>query len=235
MTTPLITLTDVAKDYQLGINTVRVLHDISISINEGEFVSIVGPSGSGKSTLMNVLGFLDTPTEGTYHLGGRKTQRFSRDELADIRAHQVGFVFQSFHLLSQKTVLENVMLPLLYRTDIPKRQRQELAYTALQKAQLEEKVWHNKTNAISGGQRQRVAIARSLVGNPTLLLADEPTGNLDSKTGTQVVKTLTELNRKHGTTIIMITHDDELAEVADRIITIVDGVITSDRSNINSV
>lgn len=228
MTTPLIALKNVAKDYQLGINTVRVLHDVTLSIHQGEFVSIVGPSGSGKSTLMNVLGFLDSPSEGTYHLNERKTQTFSSDELADIRAHQVGFVFQSFHLLSQKTVRENVMLPLLYRDDIPKWKRKEMAHTALEKAQLEEKVWDNKTNAISGGQRQRVAIARSLVGNPTLLLADEPTGNLDTKTGAQVVDTLTELNREHGTTVIMITHDDELAKAADRIITIVDGKIVND-------
>jgi putative ABC transport system ATP-binding protein len=229
MTTPLIAFNKVAKDYSLGINTVRVLNDVTLSIHAGEFISIVGPSGSGKSTLMNLLGFLDIPSIGTYHFKDRKTESFTSDELADIRAHQVGFVFQSFHLLSQKTVLENVMLPLLYRDDIPKSKRVAMAKTALGKAQLEEKVWHNKTNAISGGQRQRVAIARSLVGNPTLLLADEPTGNLDTKTGAQVVATLTELNREHGTTVIMITHDDSLAQAADRIITIVDGEIMSDQ------
>jgi putative ABC transport system ATP-binding protein len=230
MSTPLISFYKVAKDYTLGINTVRVLHDITLSIHSGEFISIVGPSGSGKSTLMNLLGFLDIPSTGSYHFKDRKTETFTSDELADIRAHQVGFVFQSFHLLSQKTVLDNVMLPLLYRDDIPKSERVEMAKTALHKAQLEEKVWLNKTNAISGGQRQRVAIARSLVGNPTLLLADEPTGNLDTKTGAQVVSTLTELNREHGTTVIMITHDDTLAQTADRIITIVDGEIMSDQA-----
>jgi putative ABC transport system ATP-binding protein len=229
MSTSLITFNSVAKDYALGVNTVRVLNDITLSIHAGEFISIVGPSGSGKSTLMNLLGFLDIPSTGSYHFKDRKTESFSSDELADIRAHQVGFVFQSFHLLSQKTVLDNVMLPLLYRDDIPKSKRIEMAKTALGKAQLEEKVWHNKTNAISGGQRQRVAIARSLVGNPALLLADEPTGNLDTKTGAQVVATLTELNREHGTTVIMITHDDNLAQAADRIITIVDGEIMSDK------
>lgn len=230
MTTPLIACTDISKSFTVGTQTIEILHDLTFSIERGEFLAIVGPSGSGKSTTMNILGFLDTPTEGSYRLEGVPTESFSSSQLADIRAHKVGFIFQSFHLLSQKTVFENVMLPLLYRRDVQRGERHGRAARALEQAQLEEAMWHKKTNVISGGQSQRVAIARALVGSPSLILADEPTGNLDTKTGAHVLETLTALNRTLGTTIIMITHDQTVAAAADRTITIVDGKITSDIS-----
>ncbi len=224
----LIHLEALYKDYHMGKLIVPVLKDIFLEIKAGEYIAIVGPSGSGKSTLMNMLGFLDIPTKGHYHFKDKETHAFSEKKLAQIRSQEVGFIFQSFHLLAHKTVFDNVMLPLLYRSDIPKNKRKEYTREALKLARLEERYWHHKTNQISGGQRQRVAIARALVGKPSLILADEPTGNLDSKTGSEVLETLSSLNKEEGTTVIIITHDNYVAEHADRVVHIVDGIISAD-------
>ena len=206
---------------------------VSFKIEEGEFVAIVGPSGSGKSTLMHILGALDSPTSGEYLLDGKNVSEFSDDELADIRKNKIGFVFQSFNLLPRATVLRNVMLPLIY-ADIPKETREEKARMALLNAGLDEGHFEHLSNQLSGGQMQRVAIARALVNNPSLILADEPTGNLDTKTGEIVLGTFQELNKKQGRTIILITHERDVAEHADRIITIRDGAIVGDKKNLHN-
>lgn len=229
----LIKLDAIDKDYYLGQTKVSVLKKVHLEIDKGEYIAIVGPSGSGKSTLMNLLGFLDVPTSGEYFFKGKSTQDFSSDELAMIRSRQIGFVFQSFHLLSHKTVFDNVMLPLLYRDDISWSDRPRYVREALEAARLEKKLWHHKTNQISGGQRQRVAIARALVGKPSLILADEPTGNLDSRTGQEVLETMASLNKDLGTTVAIITHDHYVAEHAHRVIQIIDGVVSSDNKKIN--
>src|SRR3989338_5432178 len=188
----------------------QVLKRVSFSIASGEFIAIMGPSGSGKSTLMNILGCLDTATSGTYKFDGKDISNLSDDELADIRSNKIGFVFQSFNLLSRATVLRNVILPLVYGA-LPKAERETQAKQALVSAGLEEERWHHKSNQLSGGQMQRVAIARALVNNPALVLADEPTGNLDTKTGEVVLGTFQRLNRE-GHTIILITHEQSVAE-----------------------
>ena len=216
------------KIYKNGDVESHVLKDISFKIEDGEFVAIMGPSGSGKSTLMNILGALDTASSGEYLLDGKDVSTLTDDELADIRKNKIGFVFQSFNLLKKSSVLRNVMLPLVY-TGMSKEKREKIAKECLHKANLEESKFNNLTNQLSGGQMQRVAIARALVNNPSLILADEPTGNLDTKTGDFVLKTFQDINDEHGHTIVLITHEPEIAECTDRIIFIRDGIIASDK------
>ncbi len=217
---------NIIKTYVNGDNSVTVLRGVSFSINKGEFVAITGPSGSGKSTMMHILGALDTPTSGKYILDGHDVSSLSEDELADIRSKKIGFVFQSFNLLSRTTVWRNVQLPLIY-SHTPHSDRDKLISKALNDAQIEKSKFSNLSNQLSGGQMQRVAIARALVNDPEIILADEPTGNLDQKTGKAVLDTFQELSDQ-GKTIILITHDQYVASHAERIIQIIDGEITSD-------
>lgn len=217
------------KTYVNGDVETKVLKDVSFTIQDGEFVAIMGPSGSGKSTIMHILGALDTPTEGKYILDGKDVSTLSDDELAIIRRQKIGFVFQSFNLLPRATVLRNVALPLVY-AGINYTEREELAKKASLQAGLDESRFYHLSNQLSGGQMQRVAIARALVNNPSLLLADEPTGNLDTKTGDIVLGTFQRLNQE-GHTIILITHEPYVAQHADRIIQIRDGQILSDEKN----
>ena len=217
---------NITKIYKSEVFETYALKDVSFTIKEGEFVAIIGPSGSGKSTLMHILGCLDTPTSGQYFLDGHDVSTFSDDELADIRKNKIGFVFQSFNLLPRTTVLRNVILPLIY-AGIPKEEREARAKDALKSAGLDETNFYHLSNQLSGGQMQRVAIARALINNPSLILADEPTGNLDSKTGEIILETFQNLN-KQGRTIILITHEKYIAEHANRIISLKDGEIIED-------
>lgn len=224
----MIEIKNISKIYKTGEVNFYALKNIGFKINDGEFVAIMGPSGSGKSTLMHILGALDTPTSGTYFLDGKDVSTLSDDELADIRQDKIGFVFQSFNLLPRATVLRNVMLPLIYE-GVNKEERKTRAVSALKAAGLEEDHFHHLSNQLSGGQIQRVAIARALVNNPSLILADEPTGNLDTKTGEIVLGTFQKLNLEQEKTIVLITHEPDVAEHAKRIIHIRDGQIVDDR------
>jgi len=224
---------NIKKAYKSEAENTIVLKGISFLVEDGEFVAIMGPSGSGKSTLMHILGALDTPTDGQYFLDGHDVSTFSDDELADIRKNKIGFVFQSYNLLPRTTVMRNVILPLIY-SKVPPEEREKRAQTELLNAGLNESHFHHLSNQLSGGQMQRVAIARALVNNPSLILADEPTGNLDTKTGEIVLNTFQNLNRKQKRTILLITHERYVAEHADRIIHIRDGIIIEDEKIIKS-
>ena len=213
------------KHYQVGSEKVEALKGITFSVERGEFISIMGPSGSGKTTLMNIIGCLDTPTNGTYFLNNKPVSELTDDELAHIRNDEIGFVFQSFHLLARNSALENVMLPLKYAGE-NKKNAIKRSNEALDKVGLSDRSNHSPSE-LSGGQQQRVAIARALVNRPSILFADEPTGNLDSKTGEDVMNLFKDLNEK-GQTIILITHEDSIAQQSNRIITIMDGLIKSD-------
>src|SRR6185436_9852432 len=221
----LIKTDDLWKTYEMGSTELHALQGISFSIQSNEYVAIMGPSGSGKSTLMNLIGCLDTPTKGEYWLNGRLVSEMDDDELAHIRNKEIGFVFQTFNLLPRATALHNVELPLIY-SGIPARERSEQAKKALSMVELGERM-HHKPNELSGGQRQRVAIARALVNNPSIILADEPTGNLDSQTGLEIMKLFDKL-QSEGNTIILVTHERDIAAYAHRIISIRDGKIASD-------
>ncbi len=222
----IITVSNLAKNYYLDETVVEILKDISLSIGRGEFISIVGPSGSGKSTLMHILGLLDRPTEGKYFFRGRDTGALSDDELARIRNSELGFIFQSFNLLNRTTVLENVKLPLAYADAATKRTGDARARQLIESVGLSHRL-DNWPSQLSGGEQQRVAIARALMNNPAVIFADEPTGNLDSKSGGQVMKLLHDLHEQ-GHTVVMVTHDPDIAAQAERIIHIRDGQITAD-------
>jgi len=225
----LIELKDIHKSYPLDGFDLEILKGITLKIEKGEFVAIMGPSGSGKSTLMNILGCLDTPSSGSYMLDGQAVQNLSADELAEIRNQKIGFVFQGFNLLSRTTAVENVELPMVY-SNTPSKLRQERAQKALTAVGLSERM-HHMPNQLSGGQQQRVAIARAIVNEAPIIFADEPTGNLDTKMSVEIMQLFTELNEKMGRTIILVTHEEDIARYAKRIIKIVDGEINSDRRN----
>lgn len=226
----LITLTDIGRKYVIGAETIHALKSVSLNINKGEFVALMGPSGSGKSTLMNILGCLDTPSKGVYILNGNQVSEMSDSELAEIRNKEIGFVFQTFNLLPRSSSLENVALPLVY-AGIGKAERERRAQHTLENVGLGNRV-HHKPNELSGGQRQRVAVARALVNNPSIILADEPTGNLDTKTSVEIMGLLEEIHSK-GNTIILVTHEEDIAQHAHRIVRMRDGLIENDYLNPN--
>ena len=224
----IIRLEKIEKDYHVGVHTVRALEAINLTILKNEYVALMGPSGSGKSTLMNILGCLDRPTAGKYTLNGKDVSSMTENELAEARNHEIGFVFQTFNLLPRSSALENVMLPLVY-AGLGKQERMARAGQVLEQVQLSDRVSH-KPNELSGGQRQRVAIARALVNHPSIILADEPTGNLDSKTSIEIMGLFENIHEK-GNTIILVTHEEDIARHAHRIIRLLDGRIDSDSQN----
>ena len=225
MNEPLIRTEDLWKTYEMGSEKIHALHGVTFELHKNEYIAIMGPSGSGKSTLMNLIGCLDTPTKGNYYLNGKLVSDMDDDELAYIRNREIGFVFQTFNLLPRASALQNVELPLTY-AGIPTSQRKEMANRAIEQVELGSRK-HHKPNELSGGQRQRVAIARALVNNPSIILADEPTGNLDSKTGLEIMALFKRLHEE-GNTIVLVTHEAEVAQQANRIIHILDGKINSD-------
>src|SRR6201995_5246366 len=229
---PLITLKDIGRKYVIGTEIIHALKSVSLTINKGEFVALMGPSGSGKSTLMNILGCLDTPTKGDYILNGINVSNMTDNELAEVRNSEIGFVFQTFNLLPRNTALDNVALPLIY-AGINKEGRQERAKTALQNVGLGNRVDH-KPNELSGGQRQRVAVARALINDPSIILADEPTGNLDTKTSIEIMGLIEDIHAK-GNTIILVTHEEDIALHAHRIVRMRDGLIEKDYPNENII
>ena len=230
MANPLIKITNIKRDFPLGDEIIYVLKGIDLEINKGEYVALMGPSGSGKSTLMNILGCLDTPTSGTYILNGKHVSEMQDDELAGIRNKEIGFVFQTFNLMPRTTALDNVALPMVYAGH-SKSERVERATEVLTQVGLQDRMDH-KPNQLSGGQRQRVAVARALVNKPSIILADEPTGNLDSKTSVEIMNLFNEIHA-NGNTVILVTHEEDIAAYAHRIIRLRDGLIESDTINPN--
>jgi putative ABC transport system ATP-binding protein len=230
MSQPIIDIKGITRDFQMGSETVNVLKGIDLTINKGEYVALMGPSGSGKSTLMNLLGCLDTPTAGRYILNGKPVSQMRDDELAGIRNKEIGFVFQTFNLLPRTTALDNVALPMVY-AGYKKPERNARASKVLTQVGLSDRMDH-KPNQLSGGQRQRVAVARALVNNPSIILADEPTGNLDSKTSVEIMKLFGEIHA-NGNTVILVTHEEDIAAYAHRVIRLRDGVIETDNINPN--
>jgi len=227
----LIDIRDITKVYDMGEERVRALDGVTVGVDRGEYVAIMGPSGSGKSTLMNLIGCLDTPTSGSYVLNGREVAQMTDDELAQIRNQEIGFVFQTFNLLPRTTALQQVELPLVY-TGVPKRERRDRAVQALEAVGLGDRMGHHP-NELSGGQRQRVAVARALINNPSILLADEPTGNLDSQTGAEIMALFDQLNAR-GNTIVLVTHEEDIAAHARRIVRLRDGRVREDQPHVGA-
>lgn len=223
-----IEINNIVKNYQVGTVIVRALRDVSLNIDRNEYVALMGPSGSGKSTLMNLLGCLDTPTKGEYILNGTDVSKLEDNQLAEIRNKEIGFIFQTFNLLPRYTALENVMLPLIY-AGTPKADREKIATDVLEQVGLLDRMTH-KPNELSGGQRQRVAIARAMVNKPSIILADEPTGNLDSKTSLDIMRLLKDIH-SNGNTVILVTHEEDIALHAKRIVRLLDGEVSSDKLN----
>ena len=226
---PVISVRKLVKTYTVGEVEVRALRGVSLDVEPGEFLAVTGPSGSGKSTLMHILGCLDRPTSGEYLLDGRDVSHMTKDQLAEVRNRKIGFVFQGFNLLARTTALDNVELPLLYRGKMRASERRKLAMDALSEVGLADRAGHH-SNQLSGGQQQRVAIARALITKPSILLADEPTGNLDTRTSVEVMGTFQRLNLEHGITVLLITHEADIAEYATRVISFRDGHIVSDQT-----
>ncbi|SDT26981.1 putative ABC transport system ATP-binding protein [Mucilaginibacter mallensis] len=227
---PLITIKDIGRKYVIGTEIIHAIKSVSLTINKGEFVALMGPSGSGKSTLMNILGCLDTPTKGDYILNGINVSQMTENQLAEVRNSEIGFVFQTFNLLPRNSALDNVALPLVY-AGVSKEQRQERARQTLENVGLGHRVDH-RPNELSGGQRQRVAVARALINNPSIILADEPTGNLDTKTSIEIMGLIEDIHDK-GNTIILVTHEEDIAQHAHRIVRMRDGLVENDYVNPN--
>lgn len=232
MANKILDIVDLKREFKMGSETVRALKGVTFSVEAGEFVTIMGASGSGKTTMLNILGCLDQPTEGKYLLDGADVKSLSRDELAKLRNRKIGFVFQSYNLLARTSALENVELPLLYNSDVPPRERQDKAIHALEAVGLSERKDH-MPNQLSGGQQQRVAIARALVNEPVMILADEATGNLDTRTSYEIMALFQELNTKQGKTIVFVTHEPDIAVFSSRTVTLKDGRVIKDLKNEN--